>query len=34
VNELKGQATSDVQQMLETDGGAFVTFALLTGRVA
>jgi SAM-dependent methyltransferase len=34
VNELKGQATSPVQQMLEADGGAFVTFALVTGRVA
>lgn len=33
VNELKGQAGSDVQQMLEADGGAFLTFALLTGRV-
>jgi SAM-dependent methyltransferase len=34
VMELKGQATSPVQQMLEADGGAFVTFALVTGRVA
>ncbi len=34
VMELKGQATSPVQQMLEADAGAFVTFALLTGRVA
>lgn len=31
---LKGQATSPVQGMLEADGGAFVTFALVTGRVA
>ncbi len=34
VLELKGEATSPVQAMLETDGGAFVTFALVTGRVA
>ena len=34
VMELKGQPTSPVQQMLEADGGAFVTFALVTGRVA
>lgn len=34
VNELKGQPTSDVAQMLETDDGAFLTFALVSGRVA
>lgn len=34
VMELKGQAISPVQQMLEADAGAFVTFALVTGRVA
>jgi SAM-dependent methyltransferase len=33
VMELKGQPTSPVQSMLEADGGAFVTFALVTGRV-
>ena len=33
VMELKGQPTSPVQGMLEADGGAFVTFALVTGRV-
>ena len=33
VLELKGERTSPVQQMLEVDGGAFVTFALVTGRV-
>ena len=26
--ELKGSMTSPVQQMLEADGGAFVTFAI------
>ena len=34
VMELKGSMTSPVQQMLEADGGAFVTFAIVTGRVA
>ena len=34
VMELKGQMSSPVQQMLEADGGAFVTFAMVTGRVA
>jgi SAM-dependent methyltransferase len=34
VMELKGRMTSPVQQMLEADGGAFVTFAMVTGRVA
>lgn len=34
VLELKGERTSPVQQMLEADGGAFLTFALVTGRVA
>jgi SAM-dependent methyltransferase len=34
VMELKGQSSSPVQAMLEADGGAFVTFALVTGRVA
>lgn len=34
VNELKGESTSPVQQMLEADDGAFLTFALVTGRVA
>jgi SAM-dependent methyltransferase len=34
VMELKGQASSPVQQMLEMDAGAFITFALVTGRVA
>jgi SAM-dependent methyltransferase len=33
VLELKGEMTSPVQQMLEVDGGAFITFALVTGRV-
>jgi cyclopropane fatty-acyl-phospholipid synthase-like methyltransferase len=33
VMELKGTMTSPVQQMLEADGGAFVTFAIVTGRV-
>ncbi len=33
VMELKGQMSSPVQQMLEADGGAFVTFAMVTGRV-
>ena len=34
VMELKGRTSSPVQQMLEADGGAFVTFAIVTGRVA
>ncbi len=34
VMELKGSMSSPVQQMLEADGGAFVTFAIVTGRVA
>lgn len=34
VLELQGKTTSPVQGMLETDGGAFITFALVTGRVA
>jgi len=34
VMELKGSMTSPVQQMLEADDGAFVTFAIVTGRVA
>ena len=34
VMELKGRMSSPVQQMLEADGGAFVTFAMVTGRVA
>jgi cyclopropane fatty-acyl-phospholipid synthase-like methyltransferase len=34
VMELKGQASSAVQQMLEMDAGAFITFALVAGRVA
>ena len=34
VMELKGQSTSPVQAMLEADDGAFITFALVTGRVA
>ncbi|WP_234423911.1 SAM-dependent methyltransferase [Intrasporangium calvum] len=34
VMELKGRMSSPVQQMLEADGGAFVTFAIVTGRVA
>lgn len=34
VMELKGRMTSPVQQMLEADGGAFVTFAMVTGRAA
>ena len=34
VMELKGKMSSPVQQMLEADGGAFVTFAMVTGRVA
>lgn len=34
VMELKGAPTSPVQQMLEMDAGAFITFALVTGRVA
>ena len=34
VMELKGTMTSPVQQMLEADDGAFVTFAIVTGRVA
>ncbi|MGN6753000.1 MAG: SAM-dependent methyltransferase [Intrasporangium sp.] len=34
VMELKGRMTSPTQQMLEQDGGAFITFALVTGRVA
>ncbi len=34
VNELKGQQNSPVQGMLEADQGAFLTFALVTGRVA
>ena len=34
VMELKGQLTSPVQSMLEADGGAVVTVALVTGRVA
>lgn len=34
VMELKGEPTSPVQQMLEMDAGAFITFALVTGRVA
>ena len=34
VMELKSQASSPVQGMLEADDGAFVTFALVTGRVA
>jgi hypothetical protein len=34
VMELKGQASSPVQQMLEADSGAFITFAFVTGRVA
>jgi SAM-dependent methyltransferase len=33
VMELKGELTSPVQQMLEMDAGAFITFALVTGRV-
>lgn len=33
VLELKGATGSPVQNMLETDGGAFVTFAMITGRV-
>ena len=34
VLELKGESTSPVQQMLEADAGAFITFALVTGQVA
>jgi hypothetical protein len=34
VLELHGERTSPVQQMLEKDGGAFLTFAVVTGRVA
>lgn len=34
VLELKGEHTSPVQGMLEADDGAFITFALVTGRVA
>jgi hypothetical protein len=34
VLELKGEHTSPVQGMLEADGGAFITFALVTGTVA
>ncbi len=34
VMELKGTLTSPTQQMLEADDGAFITFALVTGRVA
>ncbi len=34
VLELKGETSSPVQGMLETDGGAFVTFAMVSGRVA
>lgn len=34
VLELRGKQTSPVQQMLEMDGGAFLTFAIVTGRVA
>ena len=33
VLELKGEHSSPVQGMLEADGGAFITFALVTGRV-
>ena len=32
--QLDGRMGSPVQGMLEADGGAFVTFALVTGRVA
>jgi cyclopropane fatty-acyl-phospholipid synthase-like methyltransferase len=34
VLELNGRMSSPVQGMLEADGGAFVTFALVTARVA
>lgn len=34
VMELHGQPSSPTQQMLEADGGAFITFALVTGRVS
>ena len=34
VLELKGKPRSAEQGMLEVDGGAFITFALVTGRIA
>ncbi len=34
VLELKGEHSSPAQQMLEADGGAFLTFAIVTGKVA